>query len=128
MNLLLDTHIWLWSKSDTSRLGVQVRAAIADANNELWLSSVSVWETLALMEKGRIRMGDPFEWVQRAAEQMHEAPLTHEIVRVGMGMNLPHSDPADHFLAGTAKVLRLTLVTADRNLLGVPEIQTLANR
>jgi PIN domain nuclease of toxin-antitoxin system len=39
-----------------------------------------------------------------------------------------HSDPADRFLAATAKVLDLTLVTADQNLLGLGDIATLANR
>jgi PIN domain nuclease of toxin-antitoxin system len=39
-----------------------------------------------------------------------------------------HNDPADRFLAATAQVLNLTLVTADFNLLGLGEISTLANR
>jgi PIN domain nuclease of toxin-antitoxin system len=87
-----------------------------------------MWEALTLMKKGRIRMTDPFEWVERAVEQMREAPLTHEIVRVGLAIPLPHADPADRFLAATAKVLKLTLVTADQKLLGLGEISTLANR
>jgi hypothetical protein len=41
---------------------------------------------------------------------------------------LAHKDPADRFLAATAQVLRLTLVTADADLLGLGEISTLANR
>ena len=36
--------------------------------------------------------------------------------------------PADRFLAATAKVLKLTLVTADQRLLGLGEIASLANR
>jgi PIN domain nuclease of toxin-antitoxin system len=39
-----------------------------------------------------------------------------------------HSDPADRFLAATAHVLDLTLVTADERLLGLGEIRSLANR
>jgi PIN domain nuclease of toxin-antitoxin system len=41
---------------------------------------------------------------------------------------LPHQDPADRFLAATAEVLGLTLVTADHRLLGLGTIATLANR
>ncbi len=128
MNLLLDTHIWLWSKGNPARLSKRVDRELSDPNNELWLSSVSVWEALTLMQKGRIRMENPFEWVERAAEQMHEAPLTREIVGVGLAMPLRDADPADRFLAATAKVLKLTLVTADQKLLGLGEIATLANR
>jgi PIN domain nuclease of toxin-antitoxin system len=43
-------------------------------------------------------------------------------------LGLPHADPADRFLAATAKVLDLTLVTADENLLNLSEIVTLRNR
>lgn len=128
MNLLLDTHIWIWSKLDPKRLGKRAAKELSTGSNELWLSPVSVWEALTLMQKGRIRVENPFGWVERAAEQLREAPLTREIVSIGLSLPLPHADPADRFLAATAKVLKLTLVTADQRLLGLGEIASLANR
>jgi len=128
LNLLLDTHIWIWSKSEPERIGRRAAKELSNDANEIWLSPVSVWEVLALMQKGRIRMENPLLWVERAAEQLREAPLTQEIVRTAFALSLPHSDPADRFLAATAKVLRLTLITADRTLLSVREIATLDNR
>jgi PIN domain nuclease of toxin-antitoxin system len=127
LNLLLDTHIWIWSKLEPKRLGKRALAELSSGANDLWLSPVSVWEALTLMHKGRIRVESPSVWVARAAEQMHEAPLTQEIVRVGFSLRLPQADPADRFLAATAKVLDLTLVTADRKLLGLGDIASLAN-
>jgi len=94
----------------------------------MWLSPVSVWEALTLMRKGRVRVDDPLSWVEQAAEQLREAPLTQEIVRTSFALNLTHGDPADRFLVATAKVLKLTLITADTQLLGLGEISTLANR
>jgi len=128
LNLLLDTHIWIWSKLDPKRLGKRAAQELSNSTNELWLSPISVWEALVLMQKGRIRVENPFGWVERAAEQLREAPLTQEIVRTGLSLPLSHADPADRFLAGTAKVLKLTLVTADQRLLGLGEIKSLANR
>jgi PIN domain nuclease of toxin-antitoxin system len=128
LNLLLDAHIWIWSKLEPARLGRRVRAELSKSDNELWLSPVSVWEALTLMQKGRVRVENPYAWVERAAEQLREAPLTQEIVRIAMALPLPQADPADRFLAATAKVLKLTLVTADQRLLGLGEIATLANR
>jgi PIN domain nuclease of toxin-antitoxin system len=81
-----------------------------------------------LMQRGRIRVENPLAWVERAAEQMREAPLTNEMVRIGLGLPLPHAHTADRFLAATAKVLKLTLITADQKLLGLGETSTLANR
>jgi len=80
LNLLLDTHIWLWSLRDSKRLGRRVRHELNNPANELWLSPISTWEALMLNAKGRIRLtGDLTNWVQRATAPMHEAPLTHEI-------------------------------------------------
>lgn len=129
MRLLLDTHIWLWSLSEPDRLGKRVLQELASTENEVWLSPVSTWEALILAAKGRIQLpADLTHWVDKATAPLIEAPLTHEIAFVSRQVRLPHNDPADRFLAATAQVLKLTLVTADASLLGLGEISTLANR
>ncbi len=129
MKLLLDTHIWLWSLADPGRLSRRIRQELRDEGNELWLSPVSTWETLLLNARGRVHLrGDLEDWVASATRHFREAPLTHEIVLTAMELPLPHPDPADRFLAATAAVLGLTLITADRRLLGLGAIATLANR
>jgi PIN domain nuclease of toxin-antitoxin system len=101
---------------------------LTSAANELWLSPISVWELLTLNAKGRVRFsGTPETWLVRATQGIQEAPLTHDIARVAVQMQF-HRDPADRFLAATAQVLDLTLVTADEKLLGLGTIRTLANR
>jgi PIN domain nuclease of toxin-antitoxin system len=90
---------------------------------------VSTWEALLLNSKGRIRLhDDPSKWVAQARSKFREAPLTHEIVWAAHCLSFAHRDPADRFLAATAKVLDLTLVTADERLLGLGEIKLLPNR
>ena len=129
MNLLLDTHIWLWSLIEPSRLGKQVMAELRKAENEFWLSPVSTWEALTLHDKGRVYLApDVEDWIARNTAPFREAPLTHEIAVASRRLPLPQRDPADRFLAATAQVLDLTLVTADTSLLGLGEIATLANR
>lgn len=128
MKLLLDTHIWLWSLREPQRLGKRVRQELVDQSNELWLSPISVWEALVLHRKGRVTLhGNLADWLSEGTANMREAPLTHEIALVAESLLL-HSDPADRFLAATAKVLGLTLVTADQRLLGLGDIASLANR
>ena len=129
MRLLLDTHIWLWILQQPERLGRRVRRELDDPASEFWLSPISTWEALTLNAKGRIRLhGDLTDWVARATAPFREAPLTHDIVRVARQLPIPQEDLADRFLAATAKVLELTLVTADSALLGLGDIATLANR
>lgn len=129
LKLLLDTHIWLWSLREPERLGRRLRRELADPGNELWLSPVSTWEAVLLATKGRIVLhGNLAAWVAAATKHFREAPLTHEIVLAAHQLPLPHPDPADRFLAASAQVLGLTLVTADTRLLGLGQIATLANR
>jgi PIN domain nuclease of toxin-antitoxin system len=129
MRLLLDTHIWLWSLGETKRLAPRVNRELDDASNELWLSPISLWEALLLYAKGRIQADGNFrDWVANSVIRFREAPLTHEIVLAAHELPFAHRDPADRFLAATAGVLGLTLVTADERLLGLGHIATLANR
>jgi PIN domain nuclease of toxin-antitoxin system len=130
VKLLLDTHIWLWSALEPQRLGRRVGKALANPANELWLSPVSVGELLVLLRKGRLTLpGDVAAWVAQTMEdlQLTEAPFTVEVALAISSINFPHGDPADHFLAATAKVFDLTLITADERLIRLPEIHVLAN-
>jgi PIN domain nuclease of toxin-antitoxin system len=129
LRILLDTHIWLWSIYDPDRIGRSLRWELKNPENELWLSPISTWEALILQKKGLIELGeDPAAWVTETTAIFREAVLTHEVVLESRRIRLPHRDPADRFLAATAKVLGLTLATADTKLLGLGDIATLANR
>lgn len=131
MRLLLDTHIWLWALLEPERLSAEVRAALESPDNELWLSPISVWEASILAERGRLSpVTSTGAWLQQmvAAIPRREAPLTHEIAMMSRQLALPHQDPADRFLAATARVHELTLVTADERLQNSDEFSVLANR
>ena len=128
MKLLLDTHIWLWRFREPERLGRRVLQHLGNAENELWLSPMSTWEALTLHYKGRIRIKEDIsQWLAQMTAGTREAPLTHEIAAAARRLDM-HQDPADRFLAATAQLLDLTLVTADQRLLGLGTIRTMANR
>jgi len=129
LKLLLDTHIWLWSALTPARLSPRIANELRNLSNEIWVSPISSWEALNLHRKGRLNLGeDVHDWIIEATSRFREAPLTHEIAVIAHEMPLLYWDPADRFLAATAKVLGLTLVTADQRLLGLGTISTLANR
>ena len=131
MKLLLDTPIWLWSHLEPERLSRRVAQALLARDAELWLSPVSVWEFLLLAEKGRLSMpGKPRHWVEAALAKvpMHDAQLNLEVALHSRAIQLEHDDPADRFLAATAAVYSLTLVTDDHRLLRGKGYRTLANR
>jgi PIN domain nuclease of toxin-antitoxin system len=131
MKLLLDTHIWLWSVLEPKRLSGRVAKALTDPRNEIWISPVSTWEILTLCAKGRLALElNPRQWIVESMTRtsFREAPLTHEVVMDMEGVATAHKDPADRFLAATAKTFGLTLVTADENLIRGRGYSVLANR
>lgn len=128
MKLLLDTHVWVRMRTEPARLEARGRTRLEDRKSELWLSSVSVWELMLLADVGRLRLSpDPAAWIRRSLETMavRVASIDVEIAIASRRISLPHEDPADRFLAATAKVHDLTLVTADERLLACREIRTL---
>ncbi len=133
MRLLLDTHIWIWQAVEPAKLKRRTAEAIQDEANELWLSPISIWELSMLVQKGRMKLDDDVDsWVARMFAQMtfREAPLTNDVALEVSRLRFLHKDPADHFIAASAKVFDLTLVTADPRLLALKSegIAVLSNR
>ncbi|MEX0874596.1 MAG: type II toxin-antitoxin system VapC family toxin [Actinomycetota bacterium] len=116
---LLDTHIWLWHLRGVAGLPPTLRSLIEAPRDPLWLSPISIWEVALLQRRGRIDLRVPVRrWVERSMAELPllEAPVNHEVAIVSEEIELPHGDPADRFIAATALVYDLTLLTADRNM------------
>jgi PIN domain nuclease of toxin-antitoxin system len=119
VKLLLDTHIWLWALLEPERLDPPTTRRLEEHDNELWLSPISVWEAHLLAEHGRVELDrEPTVWLDDALRRvpLRDAPLTREIASRSRAVSLDHDDPADRFLAATAAVYDLVLVTADDRL------------
>jgi PIN domain nuclease of toxin-antitoxin system len=131
VKLLLDTHIWLWSLLEPERLSPKVAAALSGDDTERWLSPLSVWEALLLIERRRLEVDVPGpRWVREALERapVIEAPPTTEVAIASRALRTRHRDPVDRFLAATAQVFDLTLVTADRTLGAFEGVTVLMNQ
>jgi PIN domain nuclease of toxin-antitoxin system len=129
VKLLLDTHIWIWYLLGSDRLSLTLQTIIADETTELWLSPISIWETLILAEKGRLSLEpNPIIWVRNSLQQLEirEAPLSHEIAILSRQIDLEHQDPGDRFIAATALHLQLVLATVDTRLTQAAWLPTLS--
>jgi PIN domain nuclease of toxin-antitoxin system len=124
---LLDTHIWIWYVEGSPRLPPGLRRLLDRSAGDRWLSPISVWETGLPVERGRLRLALPLpEWIASArhALPLREAPVTEEVVLAALQLQLPHRDAADRFLAATALVRRLTLLTLDERMMHVRGLVT----
>jgi PIN domain nuclease of toxin-antitoxin system len=131
LKLLLDTHVWLWSVAQPDRLGRSARKAIEAPRSEAWLSPMSVWEFFLLASRGRLRLkSSPERWITDAFARapLRDAVLTRDVAVESRTLPDSLSDPADRFIAATARVYGLTLVTADERLMSVPGLEVLPSR
>ena len=120
MKLLLDTHVILWSAAEPEKLPSKIAEELEKELNELWFSPISIWEILLLAEKGRVVIkADHEKSIRKMFKKLpfREAVINQEVAIQSRKINLPHQDPADRFLAATAIVYDLTLVTADTLLI-----------
>ena len=129
MRLLLDTHVILWSAAQPEKIPLKVCEELENESNELWFSPISVWEILLLAEKGRIALkGDHKKRIRKMFQELplREAVINQEVAIQSRYIDLPHQDPPDRFLAATALVYDLVLVTADRRLFDSKRFSVLA--
>lgn len=113
MNLLLDTHVWIWSQERPEQLGRRAAKLLVAAEHT---NSVCT------------PLGD---WVADSLAELAAStvPVTHEIAIEAYA--LPgkfHRDPADRLLVAAARCHGLTLVTADDRMLEYPEVRSLDAR
>jgi PIN domain nuclease of toxin-antitoxin system len=115
LNLLLDTHLLLWTAGEPQRLSPKVRALLLDPAHQPVFSAASLWEIGIKRSLGRTDFDvDPRRlWRMLLANGYQELPITTEhTLAVG---ELPplHKDPFDRILIAQARVEGLQLLTVD---------------
>jgi PIN domain nuclease of toxin-antitoxin system len=118
MRVLLDTHMVLWALTDSPRLSAQARAVLADADNECWVSSASVWEIAIKIMLGKYELGQPLAGLSEAIEAAGFRTLDVTVRHAAAieRVEVPHADPFDRLLLSQCEVETLRLLTADKVL------------
>lgn len=123
MDLLLDTHIFIWLMNGDNTLKVETRKIIKDTCKKhfLFLSAISIWEIALLVKKQRISLAQPLpQWVEKAKSLpfLRIVPLDVDIAIESC--DLPgsfHGDPADRMIVSTSRILNAPLMTRDKKII-----------
>ncbi len=121
MRLLLDTRVLLWAAAGT--LPDEFAEYIADEENDLYFSPVSIWEVVIKKGLGRPDFTvDPTQLHRGLiANGYRELPITGRATLQVAALPDLHKDPFDRLLVAQAIEEGLTLLTADRSLAGYPD-------
>ena len=116
MKILLDTHIFLWFISGDRRLSTDLQDTIRDTDNAVYLSAVSVWESIIKYQLGKLPLPESPETFLPKQRNLHEiASLAVDETSVIQLAQLPplHRDPFDRMLIAQALQNGLTIATVD---------------
>jgi PIN domain nuclease of toxin-antitoxin system len=127
MNLLLDTHIFIWWENDYKRLSHRQSEAIQNPDTVVWLSLVSIWEMQIKTQLGRITFDEALSDKIARQRQENDLQILHlNETDIYALSHLPHyhRDPFGRLLIAQALHNQMTLVTHDDEILAY-DVETL---
>ncbi len=120
MNILLDTHVWLWWVSNPSRIKSETLNLISNPDNSIYLSAASALEIAIKVRLGKLQIPDPifqFVFSRMKRDNILELPITINHSLFVSTLPPHHRDPFDRLLVAQAVCEGLTLLTADEKIL-----------
>lgn len=123
MNILLDTHAFLWWAEEPAKLSSTAFATCSDKANRLLISLVSVWEIQLKIQIGKLSL--KLDLRSLLEEQQREngiqlLPITLPHILGLAGLPDYHRDPFDRLLIAQAQVEGLALLSSDANIVRYP--------
>lgn len=117
MDLLLDTHVFLWWDVGDPRLGGGARAAVTDPANRVFVSAASVWEIAIKSARGKLAFrGSPTGAI--AGNGFLPLAISPAHAEAAGTLGWMHPDPFDRMLVAQAIAQSLVLVHADAVIRG----------
>jgi PIN domain nuclease of toxin-antitoxin system len=111
MNLLLDSHAFIWWIDDDTRLGPKARLAIESAE-KVFVSVISVWELGSKQAAGKLEINTD---LAKAAQDSGFEILDCQLAHAQLAPTLPphHKDPFDRMLLAQATIEHLKIMSQD---------------
>ncbi len=115
MNLLLDTHTFIWYVEGSAELSQAARQAIEHPENQGFVSMASLWEMSIKVGLGKLELQSPFETVlDDIAENGFELlPIHFAHTLENTRLDWHHKDPFDRLLIAQARVEAMPVVGRD---------------
>lgn len=120
---LIDTHIFIWADSDPQKLSSQVRSIIQNSQNQIYLSTVSLWEMQIKHNLGKLELSIPLSQIimDIKNEQLYQL-LDIKTEHILSLERLPdiHKDSFDRLLIAQANAEDMVLITDDTKIIQYP--------
>lgn len=129
MQVLLDTHTFLWWIEDDPQLSELARSTIEDEENEIFFSAASGWEIAIKSQIGKLNLNTSENLEQFVATEIYSNDFKVLPIQLSHTLhihNLPlhHRDPFDRILVAQSVIEKMPILTIDP-LIDQYEVETL---
>lgn len=116
MQVLLDTHSFLWWINDDPNLSSIARRTIENSSNEIYFSAASAWELAIKTQLGKLGLpNSPEAFISEQLQLNGFRPLSITVSHALHIASLPmiHRDPFDRILVAQSQLEQYAIVTSD---------------
>lgn len=117
MDLLLDTHAFIWFMEGDNSLSKSSRQAIADIRNNCFISIASIWEIAIKHSLGNLKLSADFSLISGFLEdnEIELLPIGFSHLQTLLTLEYHHRDPFDRIIISQALTEKLTIISKDGN-------------
>lgn len=116
MNLLLDTHAFIWWAPEPDKLSERVLNLLKNRENQLILSVASAWEMQIKMQLGKLKLETALQDLIKSQQITNELKILVVNLKHVLELDkLPyhHKDPLDRILIAQANIEDFTIASKD---------------
>jgi PIN domain nuclease of toxin-antitoxin system len=112
VNILIDTHIFLWATSNRKMLSKEQMDALQNPYNQIYVSAISITEIIIKVSIGK-RIADCDPLVMAKQSGFNVLDYRAEDALFLRELPLHHKDPFDRMLIAQAKANDMVIMTND---------------
>ena len=115
MNLLIDTHIFIWFINGDKKLSQRLIDLISNIKNRCYLSIASIWEIAIKISLERLEISGGFNNIKDFIQNnyIEILPISFEHLQRLINLEFYHKDPFDRIIIAQAISEELNLITLD---------------
>ena len=115
MNLILDTHAFIWFVEGSMELSQNAKNSILDTDNIKYVSVASFWEMSIKVNQGKLSLKSPFESIMEDIVENGFILLNVNFEHLIENSKLPwhHRDPFDRLIISQSNIEGMSIISRD---------------
>lgn len=117
MDILLDTHVFMWFMNGEKALPEGHRSTIKNVKNKCYFSIASIWEIAIKHSIHKLELASGFDKIQdfMFENDIELLPISFEHIQTLLSLEYHHRDPFDRIIIAQGVAENLTILTRDGN-------------